>query len=118
METDPVSETLFSSIYNSGRWTKSRNPVTLSVIHHRQNTSDSNGYEEKPSSGAWHRVNFRRTDVSEERIAFNFRVEKKRERENVGATSQKTAFFIIIAVKTSNHALATSFASEADSRVL
>jgi hypothetical protein len=31
-------------IWNSGRWTKSRNPVILSVIHHRQNPSDSNQY--------------------------------------------------------------------------
>jgi hypothetical protein len=38
-ETDPVSETsCFSSNYlESGRWTKSENPVILCVIHHRQN---------------------------------------------------------------------------------
>jgi hypothetical protein len=34
---------VFSSTYNSSRCTKSRNPVILSVIHHRQNPSDSNG---------------------------------------------------------------------------
>jgi hypothetical protein len=28
---------MFSSNYNSGRWTKSRNPAILSVIQHRQN---------------------------------------------------------------------------------
>jgi hypothetical protein len=31
---------VFSSIQNSGEWTKSRNPVVVSVIHHRQNPSD------------------------------------------------------------------------------
>jgi hypothetical protein len=30
-----------SSIYKSGRWTKSRNPVILSVMHHRQKHLDS-----------------------------------------------------------------------------
>jgi hypothetical protein len=28
---------VFSSLYNTWRWTKSNNPVILSVIHHRQN---------------------------------------------------------------------------------
>jgi hypothetical protein len=39
-ERDPVSETscFFSSNYlETGRWTKSENPVILCVIHHRQN---------------------------------------------------------------------------------
>jgi hypothetical protein len=39
-ETDPVSEMLcfFFVIYEkSGRWTKSENPISLCVIHHRQN---------------------------------------------------------------------------------
>jgi hypothetical protein len=39
-ETDPVSETLcfFIVIWEkSGRWTKSENPISLCVIHHRQN---------------------------------------------------------------------------------
>jgi hypothetical protein len=37
-KTDPVFETLcFLVIQNSGRWTKSSNPVVLGVIHHRQN---------------------------------------------------------------------------------
>jgi hypothetical protein len=37
-ETDPVSETsCFLAILNTGRWTESRNPVILSVIHHSQN---------------------------------------------------------------------------------
>jgi hypothetical protein len=34
-ETDPVSETLFSSIY------KSRNPMSLNDIHNRQTPLDS-----------------------------------------------------------------------------
>jgi hypothetical protein len=40
--TDPVSETsCFSSNYlESGRWTKSENPVILCVIHHRQNPAE------------------------------------------------------------------------------
>jgi hypothetical protein len=42
-ETDPVSETsCFSSNYlESGRWTKSENPVILCVIHHHQNPIES-----------------------------------------------------------------------------
>jgi hypothetical protein len=41
-ETDLVSETLsFLVIYNSGRWTKSLNPMILGVIHHRQNSLHS-----------------------------------------------------------------------------
>jgi hypothetical protein len=37
-----VSETLCSLIiWNSGRWTKSSNPVMLSVIHYRQNSLHS-----------------------------------------------------------------------------
>jgi hypothetical protein len=32
---------VFSCTWNTGRWTKSRNPLILSVVHHRQNTSDS-----------------------------------------------------------------------------
>jgi hypothetical protein len=42
-ETDPVPETLclHVRIKNSERWRKSRNPVILSVIHHRQNLSVS-----------------------------------------------------------------------------
>jgi hypothetical protein len=42
-ETDPVSEkSCFSSNYlESGRWTKSENPVILCVIHHRQNPIES-----------------------------------------------------------------------------
>jgi hypothetical protein len=82
----------------------------------------------KPSSGMWRHVEIVLTDVSEERIASIFRVEYKkksmsepaRARETVwrwkwyvplkrwltqflhGATSQKTAFFIVTAVKTSN----------------
>jgi hypothetical protein len=43
METDPVSEmSCFSSNYlESGRRTKSENPVILCVIHHRQNGIES-----------------------------------------------------------------------------
>jgi hypothetical protein len=71
----------------------------------------------------WHRVDVVLTDVSEERIASIFRVEEKRRKSTSeepacrqyippkrrlthylhGATSQKTAFFIVTAVKTSNH---------------
>jgi hypothetical protein len=41
-EIDPVSETLcFLLFQNSGRWTKSRDPVILSVVHRRQNPSVS-----------------------------------------------------------------------------
>jgi hypothetical protein len=32
---------VFSSIWNSGRWTESRSPVILSAIQHRQNPSES-----------------------------------------------------------------------------
>jgi hypothetical protein len=32
---------MFSSTQNSGRWTKYRNAVTLCVIYHRQNPSES-----------------------------------------------------------------------------
>jgi hypothetical protein len=32
---------VFSCIQNSGRWTQSRDPATLSAIHHRRNPSDS-----------------------------------------------------------------------------
>jgi hypothetical protein len=34
---------VFSSILNSERWTKSKNPVTLGVMHHREKTSESAG---------------------------------------------------------------------------
>jgi hypothetical protein len=38
METDSVSEMLYLLVFwDSGQCTKSRNPVILSVIHHRQN---------------------------------------------------------------------------------
>jgi hypothetical protein len=56
----------------------------------------------------WHRVEVVLTDVSVERIASIFRVEgkiRKSAREasvRDGATSQKTSFFIVTAVKTSN----------------
>jgi hypothetical protein len=41
-ETDPVSRnTVFCSFQNSGPWKMSGNPVTLSVIIHRQNLSES-----------------------------------------------------------------------------
>jgi hypothetical protein len=32
---------VLSSISNSGRWTKSSNPMILNIIHHRQNPLDS-----------------------------------------------------------------------------
>jgi hypothetical protein len=66
-----------------------------------------------PSSGMWRRVDLVDwTDVSEERIASIFRVEKSASEEPAwaggcrlldlhSATSQKTAFFIVTAVKTS-----------------
>jgi hypothetical protein len=41
-ETDPVSETLFSSFYNARQLTKSKNPVNLSVILHCQNPLEFN----------------------------------------------------------------------------
>jgi hypothetical protein len=37
MEANPVSNTLFSSIYNSRRRIKSTNPMLLSVSHYHQN---------------------------------------------------------------------------------
>jgi hypothetical protein len=77
-----------------------------------------------PSSGMWRRVDIVWTDVSEERIASIFRVEKSASEEPTwagdcrlwtdvseerrftqdlhGATSQKTALFMDTAVKTSN----------------
>jgi hypothetical protein len=33
----------FVVVWNSGRWTKSRNSVILSVMQHRQNPLDCNG---------------------------------------------------------------------------
>jgi hypothetical protein len=33
---------VFSIFYNTGRWEKYENPVTLSVIHHRQNRLETN----------------------------------------------------------------------------
>jgi hypothetical protein len=38
-ETDPVSETFLSSIYNSGRWTKWRMIVFLSIFNILLNSS-------------------------------------------------------------------------------
>jgi hypothetical protein len=77
-----------------------------------------------PSSWVWDRVDFVWGDVSEESIASIFRVEKSASEEPASeggcilqryvppkrrftqdlhdATSQKTAFFIVTAVKTSN----------------
>jgi hypothetical protein len=50
------------------------------------------------------RVDLVWTDISEERIASLLRVENPRARNQDlhGATSQKTAFFIVTAVKTSD----------------
>jgi hypothetical protein len=39
METDPVSETLCFLV--TGRWTKSKNPVILYIVHNHQNPSES-----------------------------------------------------------------------------
>jgi hypothetical protein len=54
----------------------------------------------------WRHVYLVWTDVSEERIPTIFRVEKSASEEPAWvdgcATSQKTAFFIVTAVKTSN----------------
>jgi hypothetical protein len=70
-----------------------------------------------PSSGMWRCVDLMRTDVSKERMTSIFRVINPRarnQREQVAAvcsrftkdlhkaTSQKTAFFIVTTVKTSN----------------
>jgi hypothetical protein len=42
METDSVLETLCFLVFRIlGKWTKSRNPAILSVIHHYQNPLDS-----------------------------------------------------------------------------
>jgi hypothetical protein len=44
LETDPVSEKSCFYLLNSlqsGRWTKSENPLILCVIHHRQNPIQS-----------------------------------------------------------------------------
>jgi hypothetical protein len=50
-ESGSVSETLFSSFYDTGRLAKSKNPVILSITHHRQNPSEpsSKGYVNKIS---------------------------------------------------------------------
>jgi hypothetical protein len=41
-ETGPVSETLcFLVIWNSRRWANDQKPAILSVVHYRQNPSDS-----------------------------------------------------------------------------
>jgi hypothetical protein len=83
-----------------------------------------------PSPGMWCRVDLTWTDVSEERVASIFRVENSASDESEraggcshvssklrftqdlhGATSQKTTFFIVTAVKTSNlTSLSSSFA--------
>jgi hypothetical protein len=65
-----------------------------------------------PSYGMWRRVDLVWTDVSEEHIASIFRVEKSASEEPAwasgcrhdlhGATSQKTASFMVTVVKTSN----------------
>jgi hypothetical protein len=93
-----------------------------------------------PFSGMWCRVDLVWTDVSEERIASIFRIEKSAFNEpawaggysllhlltlvprtrnflpwrcrRYGATSQKTAFFIVTAVKTSNLTDVTLFSIE------
>jgi hypothetical protein len=64
------------------------------------------------SSGMWNCVDILLTDVSEESIASIFRIYEIRKKYIPpkrrltkylhGATSQKTAFFTVIAVKTSN----------------
>jgi hypothetical protein len=79
-----------------------------------------------PSSGMWRRIDHVWTDLSEERIASIFKIGKpqaRNQREQVaapkrrftqdlhGATSQKTAFFIVTAVKTSNLTCITTFNS-------
>jgi hypothetical protein len=51
------------------------------------------------SSGMWRCVEPGLTDVSEERIASIFRVEKLTQ-DLHSATTQKTTFFIVTAVKT------------------
>jgi hypothetical protein len=51
----------------------------------------------------WHRVDIVLTDVSEERFASIVRVEGKEDnRERTSTTSQKTAYFIVTALITSN----------------
>jgi hypothetical protein len=67
--------------------------------------SNNSGLWRMPSSGMWRRVDLVWTDVSEERIASIFRVEKSANQEPAsagGCRLQKTAFFIVTAVKTSN----------------
>jgi hypothetical protein len=41
METDPVSETSFFYSKNIGRWKRSKKPIILCAIHHRQNPINS-----------------------------------------------------------------------------
>jgi hypothetical protein len=50
----------------------------------------------------WHRVDMALTDVSNERIASIVPPKRRLTLYLHGATSQKTAFFIVTAVKTSN----------------
>jgi hypothetical protein len=87
----------------------------------KQNRIINNQQQKKPSSGMWRRVGVLRANVVEERVASIFRVERVHELEitlaaisrlncllvtaNVdphSTTSQKTPFFIVTAVKTSN----------------
>jgi hypothetical protein len=92
---------------------KVQNPSN-SVIHHRQHPLNYNKYWRMMSSGMLRRVALVRTDVSEELSASFIRVTRigglwttlapKRRflQEPHGVTSQKTSFFIVTAVKTSN----------------
>jgi hypothetical protein len=62
-----------------------------------------------PSSGMWRRVGLLWTNVSEEHVASIFSVEEIVNPH--GDTSQKTAFFLVTAVKTSTPTLQKLYAS-------
>jgi hypothetical protein len=72
-----------------------------------------------PSSETWRRVGLVITDVSEERVASHFRVEKSENEEKLSSEAQfrnvgshkthQMALFIVTAVRTSNPAESNQF---------
>jgi hypothetical protein len=56
VKTSNLTHAVFLVIYNTERWTKSIKPVLLSVVHHRQNPSDSTDTAVRLSCSAFRRV--------------------------------------------------------------